>query len=46
MVKAMSHTAKECLGSRLYNGGLKRPHSANNIAISWLEGMAMKALMK
>ena len=41
-----SHTADKCLGSKLHDSGLQRLYSADDIAINWFEGMAMKAFMK
>jgi len=45
-IMSQSHTANKCPGSKLPDGGLERLYSTDDIAINWLEGMAMKALMK
>jgi len=36
----------ESPGSKLHDGGLQRLHSANDVAINWLEETAMKALIR
>ena len=40
MVQTVSHIVDECPGSKLHDGGLQRPHSADDVAVTWLEGTA------
>jgi len=42
----ISVTINKCPGSKLHDGGLQRLHSAEYIAINWLEETATKALVK
>jgi len=42
----MSHIADECSASKLHDGSLQRLHSANDVAVNWLQGTAMKVLVK
>jgi len=46
MVQTMSHIVDECPVSKLHDGGLQRLHSANDVAVNWLQGTAMKVLVK
>jgi len=38
--------ANMCPGSKLYDGCLQRLHSANDVPVIWLEGTAVKALVR
>jgi len=42
----MTTANKDATGSKLHDGGLQRLHFADDIALNWLEGMAMKALAR
>jgi len=36
---------KTCAGSKLHDGGLKRLHLVDDVAINWLKGISMKAIV-
>jgi len=42
MVQTMSHIVNEFPASKLHDGGLQRLHSTDDVAINWLEGIALK----
>ena len=42
MVQTVSHTVNECPASKLHDGGLQRLHYTDDVAINWLEGIALK----
>ena len=44
MVQTKSHTVHEYPVSKLHDGGLQRLHCADNVAVNWLDGTAMKTL--
>jgi len=46
MVQTVSYIVNECRVSKLYDGGLQRLHSADDVAVNWLEGTTTKALAK
>ena len=46
MVQTVSYIVNECRVSKLYDGGLQQLHSADDVAVNWLEGRPTKALAK
>jgi len=46
MVQTVSHIADECAVSKLHDGGLQRLHSADNVAVNWLERTVTKRKVK
>jgi len=45
LVQTMSYIVNECPGSKLHDCDLQRLHSADDIAVKWLGGTVVKALV-